>query len=247
MGGKFTKISPGKTNCYLIEAANGYLLIDTGYEKDYNNFLDELDSHQIRVDEISYLLLTHHHDDHAGFVNKLLKDTRLTIIAHKLAEELLKTGENDQTRNGGIINKRMYYLFLFGRKFIPNVFELTFPPVFLRDKDILVEGEEEEVLKSIGVNGKILHTPGHTVDSISVVYGNDTIFCGDAAMSWPLWAGIKYHTIFITDVDEYYRSWEKIIESGVKKIYPSHGKPFSVDKLKENKGEFSNEDLISFF
>ncbi|MFW6389623.1 MAG: hypothetical protein ACOCZT_00730 [Halanaerobiales bacterium] len=66
-------------------------------------------------------------------------------------------------------------------------------------------------------------------------------------MSWPLWAGIKYHTIFITDVNEYYRSWEKIIESGAQKVYPSHGKPFNVDKLKENKGKFNNDDLIMSF
>lgn len=179
--------------------------------------------------------------------NKLLSDTQLTIIAHTLAEELLKTGENDKSSGGGIINKRMYYLFKFGRKFIPNVFELTFPPVFLRDKDILVEGDNEEILERIGVDGKILYTPGHTVGSVSVLYGSDIIFCGDAAMSWPLWAGIKYHTIFITDVDQYYRSWEKIIASGAQTVYPSHGAPFSTDKLKENRGEFTNEDLISFF
>lgn len=244
---KLITISSGKTNCYLIQADEGYLLIDTGYEKDYIKFLRELDKNEIKVSEVNYLLLTHHHDDHAGFVNKILKDSELIIIAHEKAKELLKSGENDTTRGGGIINKRMYYLFKFGQKYISNLFELTFPPVSLRDKDILIKGNNENVLKEIGVNAEIIYTPGHSIDSISVLFDREIIFCGDAAMSWPLWAGIKYHTIFITDVDEYYRSWEKIIESGAQKVYPSHGKPFNVNKLKENKGEFNNDDLIMFF
>ncbi len=41
MKNEFVTLSPGKTNCYLIQVNNGYLLIDTGYEKDYSNFLQK--------------------------------------------------------------------------------------------------------------------------------------------------------------------------------------------------------------
>jgi hydroxyacylglutathione hydrolase len=46
-------------------------------------------------------------------------------------------------------------------------------------------------------------------------------------------------------MDEYYKSWEIIIASGAKKIFPAHGKPFSVDKLKTNIGKNKEKDLIS--
>ena len=243
MKDKFIKLSPGKTNCYLLKANDGYLLIDTGYDKDYNSFLTGLRKHNIDVTNINYLLLTHHHDDHSGFVNKLLKETDLTIICHKLAKELLETGKNNMSNGGGYINKRIYYLSRIYKLFNQD-WNFTFPPVNLREKDILVKGDNNTLLKELGINAKIIYTPGHTIDSISVILDNEIIFCGDAAMSWPLWAGIKYCTIFITDVEQFYKSWEKIIKSGVKMVYPAHGNPFSIEMLKENIWKYTNESLV---
>ncbi|MFW5726248.1 MAG: MBL fold metallo-hydrolase [bacterium] len=60
------------TNCYIIQANRAYLLVDTGYQKDYSDFLKELDVEEIGINEINYLLLRHHHDDHSGFTNDLL-------------------------------------------------------------------------------------------------------------------------------------------------------------------------------
>jgi len=66
-------------------------------------------------------------------------------------------------------------------------------------------------------------------------------------MIWPLWAGIKYCLIFVTNVDILYDSWQKIIKSSAKKIYPSHGKPFNIEKLRKNIGEYNNNSLVEFF
>ncbi|MFW6030072.1 MAG: MBL fold metallo-hydrolase [Halanaerobiales bacterium] len=246
MKNEYIKLSLKTSTCYLIKADNGYLLIDTGYNKDYDDFLDELNKNGVDIETINYLLLTHHHDDHAGFVNKLLVDTNLTIICHYLGKELLKTGENDMSRGGGYINKRMYYLIKIHKLFNPD-WDLTFPPVYIREKDILIKGDNEELLKDIGINGRIIYTPGHTIDSISVILDDELIFCGDAAMSWPLWAGIKYCPIFVTDVNSLYNSWEKISQSGAKKVYPAHGDPFSIEKLEDNIGKYTNKSLVEFF
>ncbi len=247
MSVNFIKLSPGKTNSYLISCQKGYLLIDTGYETDYHDFLKELHNKEIKLKDINYLLLTHHHDDHVGFVNELLKDCDLKIITHISAEKLLKTGENDKTKGGGIINKRMYLVFKFGQWFIPNLFGLSFPPVLLRDKDITVRGDNQNVLRNIGINGEILYTPGHTVDSISVLLADGSIFCGDVAANFPDWLGTKYCSPFLTDVKKNYKSWEKILRRGAKTAYPSHGRPFSIEQLKANLNEYNNNSLIRFF
>jgi len=240
----FLKINPGITNSYLIKGNDGYLLIDTGYGKDYKSFLSELNKHNININNINYLLLTHHHDDHSGFANKLLEDNNIKIICHKYAKELLKTGKNDKSRGGGYINKRIYYLLKLYKLFNPD-WTLSFPPVCIREKDILVDGDNESILKNIGIDGKIIYTPGHTIDSISVILEDEIIFCGDAAMSWPLWAGIKYCTIFITDIGQFYRSWEKIIKTGVKMVYPAHGMEFSIEKLINNIWKYGNKSLVN--
>jgi len=230
-----------------VPGEDGYLLVDTGYKSDYESFRQELRDKGVKLNEIDYLLLTHHHDDHVGFVNELLADCELQIIAHQAAEELLPTGENDKTNGGGIINKRMYCIFKFGQWFIPNLFGLTFPPVFLRDKDILVDGDNKNLLTELGIKGEILYTPGHTVDSISILLADGSILCGDLAANFPALVGAKYCPPFITNVSKLYSSWEKVITRGAKQVYPAHGEPFAVERLEENIGEYTNDDLIKFF
>ena len=243
---KWYRLETGKTNAYLLSCEGGYLLIDTGYANDYPNFLKELNRIKISINEIKYLLLTHHHDDHSGFVNKLLKDSNVKLIVHRESIDLLKTGENDKTRGGGYINKRIYYLTKLYKLFQPD-WTLTFPPVDIRDTDIIIEGDDDKILLEIGIQGKILYTPGHSIDSISVLLDDGTLFCGDAAMSWLLWAGTNYCTLFITDMVEFYDSWKKMIQEGVKVVYPSHGKSFRVSKLVENIDKYRQEMLVRFF
>lgn len=80
------------------------------------------------------------------------------------------------------------------------------------------------------LQGKILFTPGHTSDSISLRIG-DVIFCGDAAMNGV--PSFKRITIWIEDRKDFYNSWDILIEEKADFIYPAHGKPFgSCDLIK---------------
>ena len=72
-------------------------------------------------------------------------------------------------------------------------------------------------------------------------------FCGDAAASFLLWAGTYYCTVFMTDMDEAYRSWQKMLDAGAQVIYPAHGRPFAADKLRQNMGRIPNKALVKFF
>jgi len=247
MSNIFIKLKSGKTNSYLIKADNGYLLIDTGYEANYSGFLKEITDNDIKLKEINYLLLTHHHDDHSGFVKKLLNDCELKIIVHENAEKLLSKGENDKTNGGGIINRKMYFVFKFGQWFIPNLFNLNFPPLKLRGKDVLVNKDNNDILKRIGIKGNILFTPGHTIDSISLLMTDGSLFCGDLAANLPSWLDTKYCPPFVTDLEQLYKSWQNIIDSRAQKIYPAHGEPFEVEKLRSHIDKYENEDLIRFF
>ena len=59
-------------NAYLIPEKDGYVLIDTGYEDGFKNFSKKLSNAGIDPHKISYVFLTHAHDDHAGFLNDIL-------------------------------------------------------------------------------------------------------------------------------------------------------------------------------
>ncbi|HLO16046.1 MAG TPA: MBL fold metallo-hydrolase [Anaerolineales bacterium] len=154
--------------------------MDTGYDRDHRIYRKNLAKAGIVIESIRYLLLTHHHDDHAGFLNELAQDTDLTIIAHKQADGLLQSGKNDKTRGGGHINSFIKFVAELKMRFDPR-WTLTFPPFALRKKDILLAGDNAEVLRHLGIAGTILYIPGHCVDHLSLILDTGEAFCGDAA------------------------------------------------------------------
>lgn len=239
------KLSKGY--CFLLKAKSGYILIDTGYEYDDKLFLSEMRRESISFCDISYIFLSHHHDDHSGLVNYIIEQNpNVKVIMHKLCAQVIKTGVNDKTRGGGYVSKRIQFLTKLHKLMHPE-WSLSFPPYSVRDTDVIFERDNDSLLRNIGINGRIIYTPGHTVDSCSILMDNGILFAADAAANYLNFAGTKYSPLFITDTNEYYMSWEKVIGAGAKIIYPAHGKPFPVEKLKQNIWRIKNEKLVKFF
>jgi hydroxyacylglutathione hydrolase len=243
---KPVKIALSVSNIYLLPCHNGYLQIDTGYPQDYARYRRNLARAGIALSDVRYLLLTHHHDDHSGFLNDITRDTNLTILAHEQAQALLLTGANDKSRGGGYVNQLVRCIADIKMRLDPH-WTLTFPPFALREQDRLIAGDDDQWLSHIGLEGKILYTPGHSIDHIAVVLRSGEVFCGDAAASFPLWAGTKYCTIFMTNMDVAYQSWQKLLDAGGRIIYPAHGRPFSADRLRRHMGKIATAELVKFF
>jgi glyoxylase-like metal-dependent hydrolase (beta-lactamase superfamily II) len=234
------------TNVYLLACKGGYLQIDTGYTHDYERYRQALRDLGLDVAQVKFLLLTHHHDDHAGFLNDLCRDTDLTIIAHREAEALLKGGSNDTSHGGGYVSRRVEFLAGLKRRF-DRRWTLRFPSFDLRPQDVRLVADNDSLLRNLGIAGRIVTTPGHCIDHLSLVLDNGNTFAGDAASSFLLFAGTHYATLFMTDMESAYRSWQKLLDARARTIYPAHGRPFAADKLHENMGRIRTENLVSFF
>lgn len=243
------------TTCYLIKAEDEYILIDTGYEEDLEIFHQQINMIGISVNQISHIILTHHHDDHCGLIHPILKENpSIQIVMSHLCCNLITKGENDQTHGGGLINKRIaflmrykqFYISLKTRKKVSQEKNLKFTPYYKRECDIITNGETN--LRDIGIplDGKIIETPGHTIDSITILLDTGDAFVGDAAADMLSFAGTKNCVIFICNLDNYYKSWQKLINLGAKAIYPAHGKPFLVDKLIKNMGRNKEKNIMKY-
>jgi hydroxyacylglutathione hydrolase len=244
------------TNCFLIPTGGRYILIDTGYEADWELFCKRLGEAGVGFSQISHLILTHHHDDHAGLLNYVVKENpNIRIVMSHFAKELLEKGENDNTHPKGFINRRIKALLHLKRllimltlkKHIDKKSNLKFPPYFVRPNDILISGETG--FKDIGIDldGTMIETSGHTVDSITVILDSGNALVGDAAANMLQFAGTKYCVIGLSDLDEYYRSWQKILAGGAKQIFPAHGKPFPASKLAENISKNKKKNMVMVF
>ena len=216
----------GFTWCYLLKCTGGWLLIDTSYPGYYRQFERKLANLGIASSDIKYLLLTHHHDDHAGFAAELIGCTGCRVIAHHNAVLPLKQGKSEGTAKP--VNRRVQMVFTLYALFHK---EFEFGPVTLAERDILIEGDNDSFLKGIGIDGVILHTPGHTRDSICVLLSDGSAFVGDAAMNFLRWTGVGHRPVYIEDINTVYESWRKLREHGARVIYPSHGRAFSATEL----------------
>ncbi|WP_332965128.1 hypothetical protein [Clostridioides difficile] len=64
------------------------------------------------------------------------------------------------------------------------------------------------------LNGKIIDTPGHTADSISLLIDDGVLFCGDSAMNG--FPSTHKITIFAESKLEFIQSWKTIINTNLK-------------------------------
>ena len=240
----FSILKLSHTNSFLLKTKDGYLMIDSGYEWDRDRLIKKLDKLNVRVGQITHLLLTHHHDDHCGLVNFIVeKNPRISVIMHQECVKLIRKGETDMSGGGGYINATIRFLSLVFKMLNPE-WNRTFPPYTVRPADIIISREDGDELRRIGVDGSIIFTPGHSLDSIALLMDDGVLFAGDAAMNWLKWAGSHYATLFITDTEQYYASWKKILARNPRIIFPAHGSSFSPDKLKKNMDRFTNSGLV---
>jgi len=232
------------TNCYLIPVDSKYLLIDTGYEYEWLDFLNGLGKNNIQINDIKYLLLTHHHDDHAGLLSNITSiNPDITIIASRLTKDYLAQGKHVNFSGAGYVNKRIAFVLKLKSMF-DKKWTHTFPKFNMRPHDILIDNDCALDDININLKGKILLTPGHTRDSITLLLDNGDCFTGDAAANFLQFLGSKYCVISVNDLDEYYNSWDKIIDNKAKVIYPAHGKNFTIDKLIKNLRKNKKQNMV---
>ncbi len=209
---------------YLLKIPNGYMAIDTGYSGGYAQYRKGLQKRGIDPTEIKVLLLTHAHDDHAGFLHELLSASKAVLIVDKEAPARLAEGHNRWVGGcSGLLAKAFVQsMKLFGKG--KHAF-----PAFEISKDTIVWDRKSQPLQDLGVQANIVFLPGHTADSIGILTDDGQLFCGDAAMNG--FPSIHRNIIWIESLQDYKQSWEVMIATNAQEIFPAHGKPFSAADL----------------
>ena len=238
--GKIFNVGNRIMNTYVYPCADGYIMIDTGYEHSLKDVERKLNQKNIKLSDIQYVFLTHAHDDHAGFLNELLgKNNDMKVITSDKSMPTLKKGQN--SFEGGC-STLLAWVFC---KFMGSVgkAEHRFPVIEDRYNDRFIEITEnnKRELENI-LQGKILFTPGHTADSISLKVGKD-IFCGDAAMNG--FPSVKRLIIWIENIEQFKQSWNVLLNEDIELIYPAHGKPFYKNDLRKYMDEVQKVCLRS--
>jgi endoribonuclease LACTB2 len=181
------------THYYLIDCLEGKLLVDTGWAGSLNRFTSELKRSKISLSEIRYVMITHLHPDHAGLTQEIKNASGARLLIHEKQIPFLPALAAFYQDRGGYV------------------------PIQVDKKDTVLGPSNRAVLQSIGLQGEVLETPGHSDDSVSLVLDGSMAFTGDLT---PLFMASEENVTVLKD------SWAKIMERKPKTIYPAHTNPF---------------------
>lgn len=211
----------GIDNCYLIHGERT-ILIDGGMPKHGEHFLKALERLSVRPAEIQLIVLTHGHWDHIGSAKEIKEITGAPVALHLLEKDWLEKSLKPLPPGATI----------WGHVFV-NIMAAFMPFVHVPPTNVnVVLGDEAFSLSEYGVPGVVVHTPGHSMGSVSVLLDTGDAFVGDLAMNgFPLRLGPGL-PILAENMPKVRESWKVLLDRGAETVYPAHGKPFSADVIR---------------
>lgn len=202
----------------LVGNGSDLVLVDAGNPGDGGKIIEKVQTLGYRLKDVSLIVLTHGHRDHVGGVAELTKTLSAKVVIHERDSRALSEGKGSPTTP----------VRFTGRLLKPFTTDKKFP---------LPEDEPDRIkqgsisLKCFGIDGEIIHTPGHTFGSLSVVSENGLAVVGDLIMGQFLVFGRASLPVFAEDLPSVNASIKKVLSMGPKRIYSSHGGPFTPEDL----------------
>lgn len=177
------------TNFWVVSAGRSRLLVDIGWPGTLATMRANLARMDIPIQEIRYALATHYHIDHAGLGEELKQfGVKLLVVDLQVdAIPLMKTFVKPTDRYVEITSAG-------------NV--------------VIAPRDSRALLATLGIAGEVLHTPGHSDDSVSLLLDDGSVFTGDLTM--PGLATDEHGPMVAA-------SWRLLRDRGATIVYPGHG------------------------
>lgn len=215
---KIDRVVLGGVSSFLVHRPGSALLVDTGRKGSGKRILSRMAELNISPEQLSLIILTHAHYDHAGSAAEIRQRTGCRIMVHASEADRLRAGS---TPLPGGTRWKARILVGLGRVLVPGLGK--YPPA---GPDI--EAGESESLEPYGFPGRVIHLPGHTPGSMVVLMEGGELLSGDTFFGL---AGKLHFPPFAEDIPALLESWQRIREMPVTRIYPAHGHSFPAQQF----------------
>ena len=192
---------------FLIHAAGGPVLVETGPGSTLPTLLDELGARGVRPDDVHHVLVTHIHLDHAGAAGFWARQGARVYVHPAGAPHLIDPGK----------------LLASARRIYGERMDTLWGEVLPAPAEQVVAVEDGAVLDVAGMSIEAIATPGHAGHHHVFRWG-DVAFVGDAA-------GIRLpHLEWIDlpapppefDREAWRASLRRLREAGLRTLYRTH-------------------------
>lgn len=212
----------GFNQCYIIQS-EGTVMVDGGSPNKIEEFMEAMNRIPVEPEDIQLIILTHGHFDHIGSAKEIKEATGAKIVMHQLDRDYLENSFQRIPKGvgvwGGMLSTMLHIILPF----------IQFPATKV---DIILT-DEGMSLTDFGIPGRVIHTPGHTAGSVSVLLDSGIAFIGCLAQNkFPLRLNPGL-PVLVDSIEEVKESWKRLLELGVEMAYPGHGKPFSVEIIQK--------------
>ena len=215
-GYRITRVIHRRSNVFLISNNDRHILVDSNLKR-HRKLLDT-NLRKLGITKLDVLILTHTHFDHAGNAAYIQKKYRPKVIVHQSESAWLHDGNSPLPHGSFFITRLIYSLF---SSFVQrNVrYESCLPDFEVLDNFSLAD---------FGINGYIVHTPGHSPGMMCVIVDNDIALVGDAMINHI--PGTIFPS-FAEDTDQLILSWGRLLDSNCRLFLPAHGEAIEREKL----------------
>lgn len=210
----------GRSNVFLVSEKDRHVMVDTGTPPCYGAIQKALDAIAAEGGKLEALILTHAHFDHTANATKIITAFPMKLVAHRddLSHFINGTSPDAQGTRPAI-----RFLTTILREPLSRM--MRYSPLEI---DLVVEDRFD--LRPLGIDGYIIHTPGHTPGSVSVIVGEAIAIVGDAMF------GVNKQSVFppfALDVKTMVESWKALLDTNCTTFLPSHGSENSRDLLRQ--------------
>jgi glyoxylase-like metal-dependent hydrolase (beta-lactamase superfamily II) len=196
------------SNVFLLSKDGKNILVDTSPASMWKKLDRQLK--RLGLDRLDALILTHTHYDHGGNAARIQEKYKARVIVHSSEGPFLAGGEAIVIHGTNRLGRML--IDGIGKNIAPK---LACPPC---RPDILVDGDLS--LADYGFNARIIHTPGHSPGSQSVIVDDEIALVGDAMFGLLPWSVFPP---FASDARQMVESWGKLLATGCRLFLPSHG------------------------
>jgi hydroxyacylglutathione hydrolase len=215
-----SRILSGRSNSFLVQNNEHHLLVDTARTNKWRQLSKTLDALIIKGGTLDMLVLTHTHFDHAENAAAIKTKYDSNIAVHRSEADYVEKGDSPLPQGTRLLTKLV--IKLFAKALQPH---FRYEPA---EVDILVD--ERFDLQELGFNGYLIHTPGHSKGSLSLILDDEIAMVGD--MLFSRIPGALF-PVYADDPALLIKSWKLLLQTECRIFLPAHGGTVSRELLQK--------------